>query len=219
MIIYLRSPLSPFGASSIVTLTACAMALHGSVVAAQAPAQRAATITAGATTTQTVAVHADHPPVIDGRDNDDVWRVAPATSGFRQFDPVEDGDPRFRTEFKVAYDSRNIYVFVRAFDPEPATIRTTLARRDVRPPSDQIKVVIDSYHDGRSGYEFAVSPGRVKRDYAIYNDLTEDQTWDGVWNVATAVDSLGWTAEFEIPMSQLGFDERADAHDRVRSVA
>lgn len=153
-----------------------------------------------------VATRADRAPVIDGRGDDPVWQVAPAVTNFRQFDPVENGDPRFRTEFKVAYDSRNIYVFVRAFDPEPSLIRKTLARRDVRAPSDQLKVMIDSYHDGRSGFEFAVSPGRVKRDYAMYNDTEEDGTWDGVWDVATTIDSLGWTAEFAIPMSQLSFN-------------
>ena len=158
-----------------------------------------------ASVTSVVATHADHAPVIDGRDDDEVWHTAPRVGGFRQFNPVEDGDPRFRTEFRVAYDSHNIYVFIRAFDPEPALIRRTLARRDVRPPSDQLKVMIDSYHDGRTGFEFAVSPGGVKRDYAMYNDTQEDQTWDGVWDVATTVDSLGWTAEFAIPMSQLGF--------------
>jgi hypothetical protein len=127
-------------------------------------------------------------------------------TAFREFDPVEDGDPRFRTEFKVAYDSHNIYVFIRAFDPRPSEIRTTLARRDDRPPTDQLKVMIDSYHDRRSGSEFAVSPGGVKRDYAMYNDTREDGSWDGVWDVATSVDSSGWTAEFAIPMSQLGFN-------------
>ncbi|MEO6866304.1 MAG: DUF5916 domain-containing protein [Gemmatimonadaceae bacterium] len=155
--------------------------------------------------TSVVATHTDHAPVIDGRDDDEIWRTAPRVTAFREFDPVEDGDPRFRTEFRVAYDSHNIYVFIRAFDPEPTLIRQTLARRDVRPPSDQLKVLIDSYHDGRTGFEFAVSPGGVKRDYAMYNDTNEDQTWDGVWDVATTIDSLGWTAEFAIPMSQLGF--------------
>ncbi len=158
-----------------------------------------------AASTSVVATHADHPPVIDGRDDDPVWRIAPAVTAFREFDPVPNADPRFRTEFKVAYDSHNIYVFIRAFDPDPSLIRTTLARRDVRPPTDQLKVMIDSYHDGRTGFEFAVSPGRVKRDYAMYNDTNEDETWDGVWDVATTIDSLGWTAEFAIPMSQLRF--------------
>jgi len=151
-------------------------------------------------------VRADRPVVIDGKDDDPVWRLAPAITEFREFQPKEDGDPRFATEAKVAYDSRNFYVFVRAFDPHPDSILKLLARRDVRAATDQIKIIIDSYHDRRTGFEFAVNPAGVKRDYAIYNDgQTEDDAWDAVWDVATTVDSLGWTAEFRIPLSQLRY--------------
>ena len=156
------------------------------------------------------AVRAIQPPEIDGRDNDEVWATAPATSDFQEFTPTEGKEPRFRTEFKVAYDDRNIYVFIRAFDPHPDSIMTALTRRDIRGPADQLKVMIDSYNDRRSGFEFAVNPNGVKRDYAMYNDNTEDDAWDGVWDVATTVDSLGWTAEFRIPFSQLRYDNSTD---------
>jgi hypothetical protein len=75
----------------------------------------------------------------------------------------------------------------------------------VRTQSDWIKVMIDSYHDKRSGYEFCVNPRGVKRDYYTFNDNQEDDSWDGVWDVATTIDSLGWTAEFRIPFDQLRF--------------
>src|SRR5438552_18450199 len=130
---------------------------------------------------QASAVRATSPVVIDGRDDDAVWRQAPAITQFREFQPKEDGDPRFATEAKVAYDDRNVYVFIRAFDPHPDSILKLLARRDVRAPTDQLKIMIDSYHDRRSGYEFAVNPAGVKRDYAIYNDTQEDDAWDAVW--------------------------------------
>ena len=152
-----------------------------------------------------VAVRAEQAPLIDGRDEDAVWRTAPATSQFLEFQPNEGKAPRYRTEFKVAYDDRNLYVFIRAFDAHPDSIMTALTRRDVRGPSDQLKVMIDSYHDRRSGFEFAVNPVGVKRDYAMYNDNSEDDTWDGVWDVGTQIDSLGWTAEFRIPFSQLRY--------------
>src|SRR5213593_1743169 len=160
------------------------------------------------TATTATAVRAAHPPAIDGRGDDPVWHQAPAITQFREFQPREDGDPRFATEAKVAYDDRNIYVFIRAFDPHPDSILRLLARRDVRAATDQLKIIIDSYHDRRSGYEFAVNPAGVKRDYAIYNDTQEDDAWDAVWEVATAVDSLGWTAEFRIPLSQLRYVPR-----------
>jgi hypothetical protein len=152
-----------------------------------------------------VAARAEQPPVIDGHDADPVWREAQKITEFREFQPREDGDPRFRTEARVAYDARNFYVFVRMFDPHPDSLLHLLARRDARTASDQIKIIIDSYHDRRTGYEFAVNPAGVKRDYAIYNDNEEDDAWDAVWEAATAVDSLGWTAEFKIPLSQLRY--------------
>ena len=144
--------------------------------------------------------------VIDGRDADEVWRTAQAFRGFRQMQPVSDGEPSVETEFKVAYDDHNFYAFVRAFDPHPDSIKTLLARRDARVCCDQIKLVIDSYHDRRTGFEFAVNPAGVKRDYAVYGDgEQEDDAWDAVWEVETKVDSLGWTAEFRIPLSQLRY--------------
>ena len=158
-----------------------------------------------ASATQAAAVRASRPPTIDGKADDEVWSNAQRITEFLEFDPNEGKAARFATEARVAYDEHNFYVFIRAFDPEPQKISTILARRDDRPPTDQLKIIIDSYHDRRSGFEFAVSPGGVKRDYAIYNDGNEDDAWDGIWDVATTIDSLGWTAEFRIPLSQLRY--------------
>ncbi|MFN2571861.1 MAG: DUF5916 domain-containing protein [Gemmatimonadales bacterium] len=156
--------------------------------------------------TTATAQRATTPPAIDGKDEDAVWRLAQPITNFRQFQPTEDAEPSVRTEAKVAFDDRNFYVFVRAFDAHPDSIKRLLARRDVRVCCDQIKIVIDSYHDRRTGFEFAVNPGGVKRDYAIYGDgQQEDDAWDAVWEVGTQVDSLGWTAEFRIPLSQLRY--------------
>lgn len=44
----------------------------------------------------------------------------------------------------------------------------------------------------------------------MYNDGVEDLSWDGVWDVQTVVDSLGWMAEFRIPLGQLRFSHTAD---------
>jgi hypothetical protein len=156
------------------------------------------------------AIRTDHAPVIDGRDDEPIWRLAPVTSEFLEFVPTEGKAPRFRTEFRVLYDDHDLYVFVRAFDPHPDSIMTALTRRDVRGPSDQLKVMVDSYHDRRSGFEFAVNPVGVKRDYAMYNDHDEDESWDGIWDVGTRIDSLGWTAEFRIPFSQLRYANSTD---------
>ena len=81
-----------------------------------------------------------------------------------------------------------------------------LSRRDnFGPPSDLIQLYIDSYHDGRNGYEFVINPAGVKADFLLFDDDRFDLSWDGIWDVATQVDSLGWVAEFAIPFSQMRF--------------
>src|SRR5690349_22850906 len=77
-----------------------------------------------------VAVRTSTPPVIDGKDDDAVWRETPPITAFLQWQPTEGKEPRFKTEGKVAYDAANLYVFVRAFDPHPDSIIKILERRD-----------------------------------------------------------------------------------------
>ncbi len=157
------------------------------------------------TDTSAVALRSESPPVIDARDADRVWQQAPVIDRFQEWRPNEGKPARFKTEAKIAYDAANLYVFVRAFDPHPDSIKKLLERRDSFTASDMIWVFVDSYHDKRTGYEFGVNAAGVKMDQAIYDDGNEDGAWDAVWDVATRVDSLGWTAEFRIPLSQMRY--------------
>ncbi len=165
-----------------------------------------------ASPTAAEATRAARAIVVDGRDDDAAWRDAQLIDSFRQFDPVENGDPRgFRTEARVTYDDRYLYVFVRAYDPRPDSLLALLARRDVRTQSDWLHLMIDSYHDRRTGYRFTVNPAGVQRDVYMSNDGNEDVSWDAVWSVATQIEKDAWTAEYRIPFSQMRF-ANADQH-------
>ena len=126
-------------------------------------------------------------------------------SGFRQRDPNEGAAATYETEARVAYDANAIYIAVQAIDPDPARIVGIRTRRDESSPSDWIRVMIDSFHDRRSAYEFAVNPAGVKSDTYWYNDTNNDQGWDAVWDVAVSRNDRGWRAEFRVPFSQLRF--------------
>jgi hypothetical protein len=152
-----------------------------------------------------VAAPAVRPPLIDGRDDDQVWRETPAITQFEEWSPTEGKAARFRTEAKIAYDAANLYVLIRCFDPHPDSIIRLIGRRDDFPQSDRVLILIDSYHDRRTGYEFGVTAAGGRYDAAIYDDGNEDGAWDAVWDVATRIDSAGWTAEFRIPLSQMRY--------------
>src|SRR5688572_5312703 len=157
------------------------------------------------------ATRTAEPVVLDGLAADAVWRSTPVIDQFLEARPSEGAPPRLRTEARVAYDDHNLYVFVRAFDHRPDSIVGLLSRRDDEEnPSDYITLMLDPYHDRRTGYEFKVNPAGVKADCAIYNDGNEDVAWDAVWDAATLIDSLGWTAEYRIPLSQLHYSAKGN---------
>jgi hypothetical protein len=156
---------------------------------------------------EAVAVPSSSPIVLDGKLNEEVWQQAPPVVDFLQRDPDEGSAPSQRTEARVAYDDGAVYVAVRAFDTEPDRIVGILTRRDQRSPSDWIRIVVDSYFDRRSAYEFGVNPVGVKTDRYYYNDGPSDDSWDAVWDVQVEKDADGWRAEFRIPFSQLRFNK------------
>jgi hypothetical protein len=142
--------------------------------------------------------------IIDGKLDDAAWAAAQVISDFHQQVPDEGTTPTERTELRILYDADALYVGARMYDTAGANgVRKLLARRDQLlndNTSDKIALVLDPYHDRQTRTWFELNPLGVKGDH-----LNDDASFDPVWEGASAVDSLGWTAEFRIPLSQLRF--------------
>ncbi len=147
---------------------------------------------------------------VDGIMEEGAWRAAPAATRFTQFEPDEGEPATQRTEARVLYGSTALFVFMRAHDSSPSEIAGQLTRRDQQSYSDLLGVVIDSYFDRRTAFQFVVNPAGVKQDVYRFDDNGEDMGWDAVWDVAIARDDGGWSAEFRIPYSQLRFRDREE---------
>src|SRR4051812_38896215 len=156
-------------------------------------------------------VAATHALRITGELTEETWKSVAPSDAFVQREPNDAADPSQRTEFRVAYDATTLFVKVRAFDDDADKIVTYLTRRDLDSPCDWIRILIDSYHDNRTAYEFAVNPSGVKVDRYWFNDNSRDDSWDAVWDVSVSRDRLGWIAEFRIPFSQLRFSPSAES--------
>jgi len=163
------------------------------------------------------ALRRDGAIVLDARLDEPAWQRAPvARDQFTQSWPNPGKPGTDPTEVRVLYDDDAIYVGLRMFDSHPDSIAAQLARRDASGIySDWAHVIIDSYHDRRTAFRFSVNPKGVQKDVYSSNDNQEDTNWDAVWDVATRVDSLGWVAEYRIPLSQLRFGGAAPGHERV----
>ncbi|HET7321032.1 MAG TPA: DUF5916 domain-containing protein [Longimicrobiaceae bacterium] len=143
---------------------------------------------------------------VDGALDEPAWNGADVATDFTQSYPNPGAAPTQRTEARVLYSNDALYVGVRLYDEHPDSIAAQLARRDASGIySDWLHVIIGSYHDNRTAFRFSINPRGVQKDVFTYNDGAEDIAWDAVWESAVQVDSLGWTAELRIPLSQLRF--------------
>jgi hypothetical protein len=156
---------------------------------------------------QYTATHITTPPVINGVLDDEAWLSGTWAGDFTQNQPFSGRPETQRTEFKILFDNDNLYVAIKAFDTAPDSIVNRLTRRD-EADGDLVGIIIDSFHDLRTGFLFGVSSAGVKYDQMFTNDgQNQDPTWDPNWWVATSVNKDGWVAEMKIPFSQVRFDK------------
>ncbi|MEO9872699.1 DUF5916 domain-containing protein [Ekhidna sp.] len=142
---------------------------------------------------------------IDGLLNDEAWDQVEWGGDFNGHRPEYMVDPTQKTQFKILYDAKYIYVGIRAFDTEPEKIERRMTRRDGF-DGDRVTVMFDSYFDKRTAFSFTASASGVKgEEYVSNNGDDWDSTWDPIWYLRTSIDSEGWIAEMKIPLSQLRF--------------
>lgn len=156
------------------------------------------------------ATRVDEPPIIDGALTEQAWQHAHCTSGFWQRQPNPGAALQEQTRIQTLYDNEAIYVGVLALDSKPGEVRGLLTRRDEHSASDWLYVGFDSYFDRRTAFVFGLNAAGVQRDFVISDDTTEDQSWDGIWEGAAAINDTGWVAEYRIPLRQLRFSSHRE---------
>ncbi|MCX7975274.1 MAG: carbohydrate binding family 9 domain-containing protein [Candidatus Aminicenantes bacterium] len=145
---------------------------------------------------------------LDGCLEENIWKKNEPISDFRQKDPIDGAPASEKTEVWVAYDESHLYVAAFCHDSNPSGIIGLLGRRDSLVDSDWFFVAIDPYFDRRTGYFFGVNPSGSMVDQALYNDVDEDPSWDGIWEAKVARVPEGWTVEMKIPFNQLRFAKK-----------
>jgi hypothetical protein len=80
--------------------------------------------------------------------------------------------------------------------------------------------LLDTFRDRRNGYVFVTNPLGAKLDLQVRKEGKAEGgghipnpnvniNWDGVWEVESAIHGTGWSAEIEIPLNTLRFNERS----------
>jgi hypothetical protein len=145
----------------------------------------------------------------DGRVDEAFWsRVDPAT-GFRMQEPREGAEASERTEVRIAYDSRHLYIGAILYDSDPSQIKAFMKRRDLPMFSDdRFTWILDTFNDQRGAYFLEVNPNGMRTDGLVVTGQGNNVNlnWDGVWDARTVIGDFGWSAEIKIPFRTLNFD-------------
>jgi hypothetical protein len=150
---------------------------------------------------------------LDGVLDEPAWAEAPIAQHFIQNEPREGAPATYDTEVRVLYDDESLYFGVFARDDEPGRIIVNDLKKDFNTAgSDGFRIVLDTFHDQRNGYQFAINPAGAKWDAQMVNEGRENNAnWDGIWDVATRIVETGWYAEIRIPFRTLRFGTGEDA--------
>jgi len=142
---------------------------------------------------------------LDGILDETAWQSAAVIPDLAQQAPRPGEPTPFRTVVRVLADSRNLYFGVTCSDPDPTRIAVHTMQRDGSMKGDDtVSIVLDTFHDRRTGYLFEVNAAGARLDGLISDPNVSDVPldWDGIWDVRTSVSAEGWVAEIVIPESR-----------------
>jgi len=153
------------------------------------------------------AVRTDAVPVIDGHLDEALWQQASVIDDMHEIRPNEFGEASEVTRFYVIYGDDAMYVGAEFEDSEPERMVARVMRLgDFSEGDDSLKIILDPFNAGRSGYIFHLNPNGIRGD-GLFRNITEPYwEWEGIWQAQARQTDNGWVAEMAIPFKTLSFD-------------
>ncbi|MBI3939778.1 MAG: carbohydrate binding family 9 domain-containing protein [Acidobacteria bacterium] len=157
-----------------------------------------------------VALRTEEAIVVDAVFDEKSWSLAHPVTDFIQRDPKEGAPASERTEVRILFNARTLYLGIKCYDSNPAGIVATELRRDGEMEGDDIfEVIFDTFHDHRNGYRFRVNPLGTQRDQSVSGEgQSVNDNWDEKWDSKARITSEGWVAEIAIPFKSMRFAGR-----------
>jgi hypothetical protein len=156
---------------------------------------------------QLTAVRIVQAPVVDGVLDDQAWTgdALPTDGGWRSYNPLRgDAIPQDTTVW-VRYDDKAVYLAFQCDDPEPASIKTSVTRRDNIFPDDWVGLSLDALGNGQSSYHLMINPSGIQMDMINTVSGDEDLAPDWVWESAGRLNDKGYAVEVRLPLQMLRF--------------
>jgi uncharacterized protein DUF5916/cellulose/xylan binding protein with CBM9 domain len=147
------------------------------------------------------------PVVIDGSDEEPAWREAETSTNFFMVLPMDTSKASVRTDIKMTYDDRNIYIIAICWLPkkgQPYMVESL--RRDFTfGRNDNFIFFLDTYNDLTNGYTFGANAAGAQWDGTLYEGGKADLNWDNKWISVVKNYDDKWIFEAAIPFKTIRY--------------
>jgi len=190
-------------------LLAGTVSIFSSVVALQGSVSHAQEATASGVIPLT-RIHEDEADIVlDGYLNEAVWRRVPSFDGMRVINPDTLAPAPLRTDTRIFYNDRGIYVGVMNYQ-DPDTLVARMSSRDDGVQRDGFAISIDASGEGLYGYFLRVNLGGTLSDGTILPEKQISRDWDGPWDAVTRELDNGWSTEMFIPWGMMALPQSGE---------
>lgn len=143
---------------------------------------------------------------IDGIINEQAWQESEVADNFFMVLPMDTSHARVRTEVRMTYDEKNLYLAATCFHAVPGPYYVESLRRDFTfVKNDNFILFIDPFEDQTNGFSFGVNAAGAQRDGIMYDGGTMDLNWDNKWISSVKNDKEKWVLEMAIPFTSIRY--------------
>ena len=146
--------------------------------------------------------------VIDGVLNEQSWFDAAAVSDFVMCNPFDSLCAQVRTDVKMSYDDKYIYISAECFLKEPGAFVVESMKRDFAfGVNDNFLVFIDTFEDKTTGFAFGGNAAGAQWDGQMSEGAKVNLNWDNKWESATRYKKDSWIFEAAIPFKSIRYKD------------
>jgi hypothetical protein len=146
------------------------------------------------------------PIKVDGAGSDPAWQEQEVATGFSMVLPMDTSKARVRTEVRMTYDDKNIYLLATCFNAVPGRYYVESLRRDFNfGKNDNFLLFMDPFDDQTNGFSFGANAAGAQWDGTMFGGGSVDLNWDNKWVSVVKNDPEKWVFEMAIPFTTIRY--------------
>ncbi|PIF01472.1 MAG: hydrolase [Maribacter sp.] len=151
---------------------------------------------------------ATSPIVVDGVADDLAWKNAEVADDFFMVLPMDDRKATERSEIRMAYDDKYIYLIATFFNNTKGKNVVESLRRDFSfGKNDNFLLFLDPFNNQTTGFSFGSNAAGAQWDGTMFSGGKVDLNWDSKWVSKVVSDEDKWVFEMAVPFKSIRYKD------------